>query len=625
VLSESEDGRFARGDGLVTPQVYALGKYQLFATLGRGGMADVYLAVAVGPAGFNKLVVVKTLRSPDVDASARALEMFLNEARLSARLNHPNVVQTYEVGEEQGTYFIVMEYLEGQPLDRLLKRAQRAGVAVPMAWAARVVADGLQGLHYAHELRDYDGTPLNIIHRDVSPHNLFVAYDGGVKILDFGIAKAATAAGLTATGVLKGKVAYMAPEQANSAKLDRRADIFSMGILLWEAIAGRRLMAGDTPAATLANVLHHNVPPLSQVRPDVDPELEAITMRALAPAPSDRYPSARAMYDELDAYLRRAGDLMRPNEVGAFVVSLFASTRADMQQNIQAQMAALDSAAVATQLSALGGQVARSEGSNSGEMRRRSLSPAPFGELGFGPQALPRLHENAISSHSRLPAAAQNGTPYAGTTDLTVPETIRRPASRFFRRALVPGVLLGLGACAVTILGRSPANRPAALVVASALPADTAAAIYAAAPLGPAPAADPSGPTAPATPARSAAPADAPAPIDAPAGQARQAPGRPPRTSRAAEAPRGKPSSAPAEDASSAEAAASNGFLTLDTYPWTRVTIAGRAVGTTPVVRVPLPPGTHNVVLENPEKGLRQVTSVTIKSGETTSRRLAFE
>ncbi|HEU4408001.1 MAG TPA: serine/threonine-protein kinase [Polyangiaceae bacterium] len=616
---------------MTTPKVYKLGKYRLFATLGRGGMADVFLAVALGPAGFNKLVVVKTLRNPEVEPPPHALEMFLNEARLSARLNHPNVVHTYEVGEERGTYFIVMEYLEGQPLDRVLKRSQRSGSAAPPAWAARVVADGLQGLHHAHELCDYDGTPLNIVHRDVSPHNVFVTYDGGVKLLDFGIAKAAMASGLTATGMLKGKVAYMAPEQANGLPIDRRADLFSMGIVLWEAVAGRRLMAGDTPAATLVNVLQRPAPRLTSVRPDVDPELDAIAARALAPSPAERYPTAQAMYEDLETYLRRVGGPARASEVGALVATLFASTRAEMQQSVQAQMAALGSAPITARLATVGGGLlpGASEASPSDALRPPRLPHLALADAGPGgglgsPPHLPDA--GAPHGPSRPPPSMQGHTPYAGTADLSGSgyEVGRRPASRLVRRALVPVVLLSLGAFTFALLRRPPASTPASLVVASSPPPAASAAAPAAAPPAPSPP-----PEAAAAPAASPAP-DAAGREAAPAMRPTSAPNRappPPRAARPAEPPRGKPQAPapPPSDEPPATAPAANGFLTLDTYPWTRVSVGGRALGTTPVVRVPLPPGTHTVVLENPEKGLRQVTSVTIKSGETTSRRLAFE
>src|SRR4051794_24667437 len=182
----------------------AFGKYQLFASLGRGGMADVFLAVARGQMGFNKLAVIKRLRQALAEESAFRT-MFLDEARLAARLSHPNIVHTYEVGEQNGVYFIAMEYLEGQSLNKVLKEAMRRNVPIEPGVVVRIISDALAGLGYAHELRDYDGRPLNVIHRDISPHNIFVTYDGFTKVVDFGIAKAALSSNETEVGVLKGK------------------------------------------------------------------------------------------------------------------------------------------------------------------------------------------------------------------------------------------------------------------------------------------------------------------------------------------------------------------------------------------------------------------------------------
>ena len=191
----------------------SIGKYRVIAKLGQGGMARVLLAAAAGPAGFNKLMVVKELRE-ELAAEPEFLTMFLDEARLAARLNHPNVVTTYEVVTEGDRHYIAMDYLDGQPLNRLLHRISYS--EMPLDVHLRIICDALEGLHYAHTVADFDGSPLNVVHRDVSPHNIFVTYDGQVKLVDFGVAKAAGAAAQTQTGVFKGKIRYMAPEQARS-------------------------------------------------------------------------------------------------------------------------------------------------------------------------------------------------------------------------------------------------------------------------------------------------------------------------------------------------------------------------------------------------------------------------
>ena len=222
---------------LRSTKLQRLGKYRFIAEIGRGGMADVYLAVMEGPSGFSKLIAVKMLRQQFAE-QLEGREMFLNEARLASRLDHPNVVSVLEVGEEDGNLFIAMEYLRGQPLSRLLARTRTAeSELVPLTVQLRILAEALAGLQHAHDSKDFDGTALQLIHRDVTPHNIFVTYDGIVKVLDFGIAKAVSNSNETREGILKGKVAFMAPEQLMAESvIDRRVDIYAVGCCLWEKI-----------------------------------------------------------------------------------------------------------------------------------------------------------------------------------------------------------------------------------------------------------------------------------------------------------------------------------------------------------------------------------------------------
>jgi eukaryotic-like serine/threonine-protein kinase len=326
-----------------------LGKYQLVAELGHGGMADVYLAVAQGPTGFgfSKLMVVKRLR-PSLADDREFVGMIVDEARLAARLNHSNVVQTLEAGRVGKHYFIAMEYLDGQPFDRVLNRAHRRREGMPKDLGYVVVSDMLAGLHHAHELRDYDGGRLNVVHRDVSPHNVFVTYDGQVKVVDFGIARAANRATYTATGVVKGKVFYMAPEQARGDELDRRADLFAAGVLLWETAVGRRFWGGKDDFVAM-NLLTHGDYTGSPKAADasVPDAIDAICKRALAHDPAGRYPTAAAMQADLDRAiheLRAGADVARGHanhELGELVAGLFADERQEIQGKIERQMNAL--------------------------------------------------------------------------------------------------------------------------------------------------------------------------------------------------------------------------------------------------------------------------------------------
>ncbi|WP_437634493.1 serine/threonine-protein kinase [Sorangium sp. So ce854] len=316
----------------------SLGKYRFIASLGRGGMADVHLAVAVGPAGFSKLQVIKRLR-PNIADEPEFRDMLLDEARLAARLNHRNVVQTNEVGLADGEYFIAMEYLDGQPLSRVISRAREQDRAIPLAVQLWILGEVLAGLHYAHELADYDGTPLNVVHRDVSPHNIFITYDGQVKIVDFGIALAAHRVVETQAGTLKGKVAYMAPEQAfsRSSEIDRRADLFSVGVILWEMLAGRRLWRGLSDPQIITRLMG-DIPDVRSARPEVPSDLARICSRALARARDERYRTAADLRAELDRCAERLREPVTAEQVGALVRELFASERDEIRAIIDRQL-----------------------------------------------------------------------------------------------------------------------------------------------------------------------------------------------------------------------------------------------------------------------------------------------
>ncbi|WP_437804131.1 serine/threonine protein kinase [Sorangium sp. So ce693] len=312
-------------------------KYRPIAEIGRGGMADVCLAVAQGPAGFNKLVVLKRVRAELVE-DVDILAMFLDEARLAARLNHPNVVQTHEVGDEGARFFIAMEYLDGQPLGSV--RSRMGHDKVPLPLQVRVLCDALAGLHYAHNLRDFDGTPIQVVHRDVSPQNIFVTYDGVIKVVDFGIAKAADSLTETRTGMLKGKVSYMSPEQARGERVDRRSDVFSVGVILWEAIARRRMWKGFNDLAILGRLAIGEVPSLREEasKVDVDPEIERICQKALAPALEGRYATAAELQADLERWLVERHRGMTAREAGEIVASQFADDRARIKQVVEEQL-----------------------------------------------------------------------------------------------------------------------------------------------------------------------------------------------------------------------------------------------------------------------------------------------
>ncbi len=310
----------------------SIGSLHRLLELGRGGMARVWLAVSTGASGFRKLVVVKQLR-PEFTRDARVREMFLEEARLAAKLNHPNTVQTIEVAEQDGEFFIVMEYLDGQPLDAI----QRQG-PVPLAATLAILAEVCAGLHHAHELRDLDGTPLDVVHRDVSPQNVFVTYSGQVKVVDFGIAKTLISSGVSQAGEIKGKIGYMAREQALGLPVDRRADIFSVGVMLYSALSGRRLWDG-TPENKIIERLRSGDIPKLVLRPsglNAPPaELVAVCNKCIAPAARDRYETAQQVQVALEHYAKANGGMYSRGELGSFLSRGFEEHRLRRQSVIE--------------------------------------------------------------------------------------------------------------------------------------------------------------------------------------------------------------------------------------------------------------------------------------------------
>jgi len=322
----------------------AVGKYRLILELARGGMGHVYLAVALGPAGFNKLFVVKELK-PELLQEPGFLEMFLDEARLAARLNHPNVVQTNEVNVDGGRAFLAMEYLEGQSLVRVRSRLGKAD-RLPLDAHLRVLAEACRGLHYAHTLREFDGTALQVVHRDVSPHNIFVTYDGQVKIVDFGVAKAVTSSHETGVGVMKGKMPYMAPEQVTGATMDARVDVFALGVCLWEAVANRRMWDQMRPETILGRLITGEIPKLADVAPETPSTLRQIVDKATAASPDARYSSAEDLRLAIEGYLNeiRANDPGILRDLGATMMQAFAAERTQVDSAVAEQLRRLKQA-----------------------------------------------------------------------------------------------------------------------------------------------------------------------------------------------------------------------------------------------------------------------------------------
>ncbi len=285
-------------------------------------MAEIFLARVEALPGFQKIVVIKRIL-PQLASKRDFIEMFLDEARIAATLQHPNLVQVYDVGLVDGNYFMSMEYLHGEDIRGVMKTLVTTGRSLPVEHALNVMIGVCAGLHYAHDKVGFDGRPLNIIHRDVTPQNVIVTFEGGVKLLDFGIAKASNRSGETRFGTLKGKVPYMSPEQCRGEVLDRRTDVFSIGIMLYELTLGRRLFRAKSEFEVMKMIVDGEIAAPSSYNPDYDPTLEQIVMRALAKDRDLRYSSAAELQADLESYVQSTRIYLSSNALKQFMEQLF--------------------------------------------------------------------------------------------------------------------------------------------------------------------------------------------------------------------------------------------------------------------------------------------------------------
>ena len=279
------------------------GRYELVSWLGRGGMAETWRAQLMGAAGVTKSVLIKKVLPEYADDEA-FISMFISEARISATLSHGNVAQVFDFGRVDGEYFLAMEFVDGQPLHRVLKRAMKSGMAtLPTPVAVFITMEMCRGLHYAHTRTDGSGAPLGIVHRDISPDNVLIGYEGQVKIVDFGIAKAKLLRGFkTAPGVVKGKYLFFSPEQARGEEVDARTDVWATGVVLYELLCGR-LPVDGAPQVVMSRVARGEVPALNLLRPDLPKELNDIVMKALTPDRDQRFESSHAFGEALAGFL----------------------------------------------------------------------------------------------------------------------------------------------------------------------------------------------------------------------------------------------------------------------------------------------------------------------------------
>jgi serine/threonine-protein kinase len=462
-----------------------LGRYAMYEQFAAGGMATLHYGRLLGPAGFSRTVAIKRLHahlSEDPDFVA----MFVDEARLAARVHHPNVIQTLDVESSEGELFVVLDYVHGDSLSRILREARRLGEQPTPAIVGTILFGSLEGLHAAHEALDAKGEPLEIVHRDVSPHNLLVGTDGIARVLDFGVAKARGRAQATGVGQLKGKLAYMAPEQLRG-KVTRRTDVFAASVVLWEALTGTRLFKGDDEGEILDKLLLQEIPSPRQYSPDVSPELEEVVMRGLEREPSRRFATAREMAIALEQHVT----LATPIEVGAFVARIGGTTLAQRAERV-----------AEIEVESSGGVDTDAEEHTPAEVAHRpraaSVTGATAATVAFPGLALE-------GDRTTVDKAELTGTGVATVSEASGPG--RRRRANVVRAAWVAGAAAVLG---LTLLARAGAEHaPAPSASAETSPPQAASPPAPAAPA-PVAAASATDSVAPADPPRAQTPPDVP-------------------------------------------------------------------------------------------------------------------
>ncbi|EAU67284.1 serine/threonine protein kinase [Stigmatella aurantiaca] len=567
----------------VWQQGLTVGRYSLLTRLAVGGMAEIWLARQVGPKGFEKFIVIKRILD-GLGTEPEFVGMFLDEARLAAQLNHPNIVQIFDLGEEAGAFYIAMEYLPGENLASLVRTGMRQGRPLPIPFAVRIIASAAEGLAYAHAKTGPDGALLGIVHRDVSPQNLLVTYDGVVKVLDFGIAKAATRESQTLAGQVKGKASYMSPEQARGQSLDARSDIFSLGVILFEMVTQSRLFKFAEPLAALQAVASEEPLPLAHERnPEVPEALGLIIAQALTRQPGQRYPSARHFQSALEEWLRGQSEATGSAELASYMSQVFG-------ERIQERARLLDAARSGEMTASSARRVAAR---NSSVNTLPESAPQAEEETTLEQPWLQRRRLHLVGAAAVVLAVGAGGGVALLTARQMPPEPVAAPTPPSppvltietdppGARLMVDGkdvgraplrldtLPLGEHKVAASLEGRVTTERQVKL----AHPGERAMVVLSLAAVPVPPAAEPTAPQ-------------------------KEEPAAPPRASKRAP-----------------------GRLTLDTTPWTHVFLRGRKLGDTPLIDQSLPVGRHQLKLVNESKNISTVIEVEIRSGQSTVKKL---
>ncbi len=636
----------------------AFGQYRLLRKLAAGGMAEIFLAKQVGPHGFERDVVIKRLR-PEHHERADFLTMFFDEARLAARLSHPNVVQIHDLGVLMGHHFLSMEYLAGEDLSFLMRAARARNQEVPPMLAARIVAEAAHGLHYAHGLTDETGAPLQIVHRDVTPSNLFITYEGQVKLLDFGVARAASRLTVTGDGMIKGKAPYAPPEQVRGASADRRGDIYMLGLVLYESLTFVQPFLGGSPLQMLEAVLAGKVTPLRELRPDLPDGLVELVERAMARDPAERYQTAGEVAAALEGYLQGFTTTSANAALRAWVRYLVDPKRVEAKSHIPSLRTLQERGVAVTGFTDPNAQVpsvqrpgARVPPRLPPPPPRPSAPPLPAPKPIAPPPPLPLPMPTPMptplpvsppaSEAARVPASAPAVVPASGSVG--VPPPARRATASGARTSARLGaaliLLVGVGAAAALLrqgstvavaADASPFLEPTLEEVVIRGEPQHALTIEC------------DVPEAEVT-LDGVALGTCPVQVSVDPGSyllGASAPGRV-RTTRTVElgerpgstvvvlslpVPALEPALAEGSEAGAAQATPGRrvralGQLTVDTVPWSRVYVDKKLAGDTPVVELLLPAGMHRLRLVNPEAGIDRRVNVRVRPNETTALKL---
>jgi eukaryotic-like serine/threonine-protein kinase len=619
-----------------------LGKYQLIRKLATGGMAEVFLAKAAGPMGFEKTLVVKRIL-PHLAEDPAFVEMFLGEAKLAAQLNHPNIVQIFDFGETDGEYFIAMEYLDGPNLRVLLKRAQLAGTELPPAVCARLIASACEGLAFAHDFADpATGEPLGLIHRDISPDNILVSRQGAVKVVDFGIAKAANQSHKTQSGVIKGKLAYMPPEQIRAKPLDRRADVYALAVVLYELLTAEKPFDSTTDASTMQAILFEPMVPAVQHRPELPEALQRILERALAKDREQRYPDCLALAADLEEFILSVGKPVTTQQIVHLIAQVTPNTDAPMptphgtprggsgpRPSATPVHTPVPSASGTGPRSSASGSAPRSSGSGLKSPAAPDAASTPSmadpvepAKPGTAPIAIERTQVLVTPSSSKeSPAFA----PPEESTSVDAAAPVSSPWTKMLiPAALGMGLLMAGGGYMALRPGSAPTHEQPSVLNPAKLP-EVAEKTPEQAPTSPEPstpkpdeaaqaptAENPPENTPP--PAGTASPTEVAAVTPTPSPTPEPAPARP--KSQASKT-RASPTSTPKP--------AGKGTLAFRVRPFATVFINGKSYGQTPFDAVELPSGTYTVRFVNDELKKNVPQTVELKPGENKVIKLNLE